>query len=133
MCRDSRAESRSPSRGRRLNRRGRVRLDLWLKDQDHRVVRHATLEPTHIARHGSTDLFPDCQSLLRSNLRTVSLIEWLVGAGPIFLIAPALLKTEVLADRVELVTLLLFAPACVDHEAVLCRYLKLSATPRAPG
>lgn len=71
---------------------------------------------------------PGCQSRLSSNLRVVSFVEWLVGIGPVLLIAAALLKTETFAGwSFAQVLLLLFVPACVVHWAVLCRFLKLSA------
>ena len=73
---------------------------------------------------------PACQTRLSSNLRVVSFVEWLVGIGPVLLIAAALAKTEVFAGwSFAQVLLLLFVPACVIHWAVLCRYLKLTEVP----
>jgi len=60
----------------------------------------------------------------------VSFVEWLVGIGPVLLIAAALIKTEMFAGwSFAQVLLVLFLPACVIHWAVLCRYLKLRAEP----
>ena len=73
---------------------------------------------------------PVCQARLSSNLRVVSFVEWLVGIGPVLLIAAALAKTEALAGwSFPQVLLLLFVPACAIHWAVLCRYLKLTEVP----
>ena len=69
---------------------------------------------------------PACGTPLSSNLRTVSLVEWLVGIGPVLLIAAALLKTDALGGwSFAQVLLLLFVPACVVHWVVLSRYLRL--------
>jgi uncharacterized protein (DUF983 family) len=67
-----------------------------------------------------------CGTRLSSNLRMVSLVEWLVGIGPLMLIAAALLKTDALREwSFAQALLLLLVPACVVHWAVLRRYLKL--------
>jgi len=69
---------------------------------------------------------PACGIPLSSNLRIVGLVEWLVGIGPVLLIAAALLKTDALQGwSFAQVLLLLFVPACVVHWVVLRRYLRL--------
>jgi len=63
---------------------------------------------------------------LSSNLRAVSLIEWLMGMGAVILIAAALLKTEMFEGwSYAQVLLPILIPACVVHWVVLCRYLRL--------
>jgi len=70
---------------------------------------------------------PSCGASLSSNLRAVSLVEWLVGAGPVMLIAAALLKAEAFKGwSFAQVLLLLLVPACVVHWMVLRRYLRLA-------
>jgi hypothetical protein len=67
-----------------------------------------------------------CRSRLSSNLRVVSLVECLVGIGPLVLVAAALLKIDALRQwSFTPVLLLLLVPACVVHCVVLGRYLKL--------
>lgn len=64
---------------------------------------------------------------MSSNLRSVSLVEWLVGTGPVMLIAAALLKAEAFRGwSFAQVLLLLLVPACVVHWMVLRRYLRLA-------
>jgi uncharacterized protein (DUF983 family) len=69
-----------------------------------------------------------CGTRLSSNLRAVSLTEWLVGAIPLMLIAAALLKTDVfMAWSFAQILLLLLVPACIVHWVVIRRYLRLTA------
>lgn len=64
---------------------------------------------------------------MSSNLRSVSLVEWLVGTGPVMLIAAALLKAEAFRGwSFAQVLLLLLVPVCVVHWMVLRRYLRLA-------
>ncbi len=56
----------------------------------------------------------------------VSLVEWLIGIGPVLLMASALLKTDALSGwSFPQALLLLFVPACVVHWVVLRHYLRL--------
>lgn len=67
-----------------------------------------------------------CHTHLSSNLRLVSLVECLVGIGPVLLMAAALLKSDALKGwTFAQVLLILFIPACIVHLVVLCRYLRL--------
>jgi hypothetical protein len=71
---------------------------------------------------------PQCGSHLSSNLRVVSLVEWLVGVIPLMLVAAALLKTNIFtAWSYAQLMLLPLVPLCVIHWVVICRYLILTA------
>lgn len=73
---------------------------------------------------------PACHAQLSSNLRVISLVEWLVGIGPVLLIAAALSKNDMFAEwSFSQALLLLFVPAFVVHWAVLCQYLRLTEHP----
>lgn len=71
---------------------------------------------------------PSCGAHLSSGLRTVSVIEWALGIGPVMLTAAALKTAEWFAGwSFAQVLLLLLVPAAVVHWLVLCRYLTLQA------
>ena len=69
-----------------------------------------------------------CGANLSSNLRLVSLIEWLIGSGIFVLIVFALHERDTFRSRsyVELMSLL-FLPACLIHAAVLVKFVRLQS------
>jgi hypothetical protein len=68
----------------------------------------------------------NCGKSIRSNLRKVSFIEWLVGGPLLFLAAAGLEKSPMFNGwSFGAIAFLFFLPICVIHYLVLRKFLKL--------
>ena len=70
---------------------------------------------------------PQCGVPIHSNLRSVSLVEWLVGGPFLYLVAAMLERLPWFNGwSFGAITAVLFIPACGVHYAVLRQFLTLS-------
>ena len=69
---------------------------------------------------------PQCDASLSSNLRVVSLFEWVIGGGIFVVIVFALHGLDVFRgwSYAELMSLL-FLPACLIHAVVIVKFVQL--------
>ena len=77
---------------------------------------------------------PKCGKSIRSNLRSVSLVEWLLGGPLLFLLAAALERLPWFNGwSYGALAAVLFVPVCAVHFLVLRSFLILRVNSASPG